>query len=50
MDGTGNKAKQRQVSPVVKPGRRAQRAQPPTPDQVQAAADRAAMRSKERKP
>lgn len=47
MEGTGKKAKQRQASPVVKPERRAQ---PPTRDQVQAAADRAAMRSKERKP
>jgi hypothetical protein len=50
MEGTGKKAKQRRVSPVVKLGRRAQRTQPPTPDQVQAAADRAAARSKERKP
>jgi len=49
-EGTDKKAKQRQVSPVVKPERRAQRTQPPTRDQVQAAADRAAMRSKERKP
>jgi hypothetical protein len=50
MEGTGKKAKQRRVSPVVKLGRRAQRTQPATPDQVQAAADRAAARSKERKP
>jgi hypothetical protein len=50
MQGTGKKAKQRRVAPVVKLGRSAQRAQPPTPDQVRAAADRAAARSRERKP
>jgi hypothetical protein len=50
MEGTGKKAKQRRVSPVVKPERRVQRTQPPTSDQVRAAADRADARSKERKP
>jgi hypothetical protein len=50
MEGTGKKAKQRRVSPVVKPERRVQHTQPPTPDQVRAAADRADARSKERKP
>jgi len=49
-EGTGKKAKQRQGSLVDKPGRPAQRTEPPPPDQVRAAADRAAMRSKERKP
>lgn len=48
-EGTGKKAKQRQVLPVAKLGRPAQRTQPSTSDQVQAAADRAAARSKERK-